>query len=86
MALLDTIPALNCVSYCDTVRTISEESFLDYVIDALSTLASTPVADITSSEIQTAVDDALCSMEGIKNSTVSPEHKMGIILALLAML
>jgi len=84
MALLDTISAEACVSICDTTRTISEDDMLDYLINAMSASFSTPLTELTGSDIQTAVDTALCAMEGAPNGTISVEQKRAILLALWA--
>lgn len=86
MALRDTITAQACVSICDTTRTVSEDDFLDYMINALSASTSTPLPDLTSSEIQDAVDTVVCAMEDVPNSPVSVEQKRAIFLALWASL
>lgn len=84
MALLDTVTAEACVSFCDTTRTISEDDMLDYLINAMSASFSTPLTDLSGSDIQTAVDTAICAMEGLKNGTIPVEQKRAILLALWA--
>jgi hypothetical protein len=84
MALLDTITAEACISVCDTTRTISEDDFLDYMLDALSASLGVPLTDLTGADIRAAVDTALCAMEGLKNSPIPVEQKRALFLALWA--
>ena len=83
MALFNMIAAEACVAICDTTRTISEDDFLDYLIGVLSD-SITPVTDVTPANIQDGVDEALCAMEGRKNSTISVEQKRALVLGILA--
>lgn len=83
MAIATTISALDCVPVCDTQRTIGEAEFLDYLIDLLATAADIDIADLTSANLRTAVDTALCDLQGrTAFSTVSPETKRAIALYL----
>jgi hypothetical protein len=83
MAIATTIPALACVPVCDTQRTIGEQEFLDYLIDRLVTTSGVALSSLTSANLRTAVDTALCAIEGRTSfSTVSPETKRAIALYL----
>jgi len=83
MALSTTIPALACVSVCDTQRVIGEQEFLDYLIDKLATAAGVSISSLTSANLRTAVDTALCDLQDrTAFSTVSPETKRAIALYL----
>lgn len=63
MAIDTTLSALQCIPICDSMRELSDAQFFTLVIDKLATEAGIDLADITSGDLQEAVEDGICELE-----------------------
>lgn len=87
MPISDTATAVNCLSVCDNALTLSEPQFLLLLIDYLATSAGIDLADITPSDLKTAVDDGYCLLlDRAYSFNQSPETMRAIALYLATQL
>jgi hypothetical protein len=85
MAIAATVSGIECVKDCYEIRELDDPAFLDFVIDLLVTQSGVSLASITSANLRTAVDNALCTLQDRQVFSVSsPLKKKAIVLYLLS--
>lgn len=85
MAIAATVAGIQCVQSCYETRELDDPAFFDFVIDQLVTQKGVALNSITSAQLRTAVDNALCTLQDRQVfSTSSPLKKKAIILYLLS--
>lgn len=84
MAIATTVSAINCVPVCTEIRALSESQFMLMLIDKLADEAGIDLADITTGDLLSSVEDGICELQDrTAFYNASPEQVRAIAYYLL---